>query len=211
MDQPELANLMRKCGALVENTHVSLPSGAHTNGYFDQRNLITSRMYQEVIASSLVVRLLEFENRVGIKTKAIVGPLNEGGLWGSPVRSYLIRVDPRREFRSVLTRPSRGDQVFAVDLETAHQDGDYVKGNQVVIMNDVISTGASVGPILRAVQEAGGFPVVILSVCDRSVANADLGGLEVLSLVKVSWQIWDPSKCPLCPDPPFVPHIGGGN
>lgn len=206
MSQLVMRRLLRP--ALVRKTHVLLTSGSHTDRYFDQRGLTTSTLLQDQVARKLCTLVLGFEKETGSKIKAIVGPLHEGGPWGSLVRQQIVQVDPTREINTALTRWVEYRYTFVRDLESGHDDRDKVKGREVAIMNDVVSTGSSVGPIRRAVEEAGGTPKLILSLCDRTSRGVDLGGLPILSLVRVKWPIWKPEECPFCVRPLVVPHLG---
>ena len=206
MSEPTSAKILD--WAVVRNTHVLLTSGSHTDRYFDQNVLTTSTDLQDQVARALRNLLLRFEKETGSKIKAIVGSLYEGGTWSSLIRQQIIQVDPTREINTALTRWVGYRFSFVKDVESGHDDRDKVRGREVAIMNDVISTGASVGPIRRAVEEAGGNPKVILSLCDRRAAEVDPGDLPVLSLVKVDWPMWKPEECPFCVRPLVVPHQG---
>lgn len=200
----KLEELARENGAWFDNTHVVLPTWDHSSGYFSHRTLLFSPDLQTVFAAALAQRLLEFEKRSKVQIQTIVGPLTEGGLWGSLVRNQLIRIDPARSVRFAVTHQRGSKQTF-------RDDGDLVAGKKVAIINEVLSTGVSIGPLTAAVIERGGTPVVILSLCDRRVVEKYPIDIEVVSLLRAGWPVWKPSECPLCPDTPINPTLGYGN
>ncbi len=67
-------------------------------------------------------------------------------------------------------------------------EGNFAAGDQVVVVEDVITTGGSAQRAIAAVSEAGGKVVGVLAVVDRGQGGREVlegEGREVVALVEV--------------------------
>jgi orotate phosphoribosyltransferase len=58
-----------------------------------------------------------------------------------------------------------------------------VQGKKVVIVDDVVTTGATVEEAVKDVKEAGGEPVLIVVIVNKSSLN-DIGGVKLRGLIR---------------------------
>ncbi len=70
-------------------------------------------------------------------------------------------------------------------------------GERVLIVDDVLTTGGSLRETIDAVREAGGEPVGVAVMVDRSRGQTDFG-LPFFAATEVEMQTFEPSDCPLC-------------
>jgi orotate phosphoribosyltransferase len=69
---------------------------------------------------------------------------------------------------------------------------------RTVVVEDVVTTGGSARAVVELVRMAGGEPVGIGALIDRSdPARADLG-VRFEALAKLDVVSWEPDGCPLC-------------
>ena len=71
------------------------------------------------------------------------------------------------------------------------------EGEQVLVVEDVITTGGSTRETIEALSRAGARVVAAASIIDRSGGKADVGVLLV-SLASIDVAAVDPSACNLC-------------
>ena len=71
------------------------------------------------------------------------------------------------------------------------------KGQKVLIVDDVLTTGRSVVEVIDLVMRYGAEIVGIGILLDRSNGTAKFD-YPFYSLATVASQIWEPEKCPLC-------------
>ncbi len=71
------------------------------------------------------------------------------------------------------------------------------KGEKVLVVEDVITTGGSVKEVIGLAKEEGGQIVGAASFVDRSGGKADLG-VPFTSLISVHIETYSPNDCPLC-------------
>jgi orotate phosphoribosyltransferase len=99
---------------------------------------------------------------------------------------------------------------FAVALEAearflfAEREGDRMAlrrgfavgpGERVLVVEDVITTGASAGQVHDLVLLLGADPVGVAAVVDRSQDDV---GFPLRAVVRVEARSWDAAECPLC-------------
>jgi orotate phosphoribosyltransferase len=72
-------------------------------------------------------------------------------------------------------------------------------GERALVVDDVLTTGGSIRETLEAVRKAGGQPVGVAVMVDRSGGKVDFG-VPLFAATEVEMQTWEPGDCPLCRD-----------
>ena len=70
-------------------------------------------------------------------------------------------------------------------------------GERVLVVDDVLTSGLSLNDTVEAVRKAGGEPVGVTAVIDRSGGKVDFG-LPFFAATEFELQSYDPADCPLC-------------
>jgi len=92
---------------------------------------------------------------------------------------------------------------FSVRKEAkAHGTGQQIEGNfragdEVVVVEDVITTGGSTREVVQCVEEHGGVVVGVGSLIDRSGGTA-VFDVKRVALATISAATYPPEACPLC-------------
>ena len=73
------------------------------------------------------------------------------------------------------------------------------KGERVLVVEDVITTGGSTRECIAALEERGAQIVAAASIIDRSDGKADVG-VPRTSLAALDVPVYSPGDCPLCRD-----------
>ncbi|HET7746042.1 MAG TPA: orotate phosphoribosyltransferase [Vicinamibacteria bacterium] len=179
MDDDLLA-LFRERGALLEG-HFLLSSGLHSPRYLQCARVLMD----PPLATRLGARLAQELRRAiaGSEVGAVVSPALGGVIVGQEVA---------REFgcRALFTERQEGRMVLRRGFTLA-------RGETLVVVEDVITTGTSTREVLAAVEALGGRPLAVGSLVDRSGGGIDLG-LPVRSLMAVEVPTWAAGACPLC-------------
>jgi orotate phosphoribosyltransferase len=68
---------------------------------------------------------------------------------------------------------------------------------RVVLVDDILTTGASLVETVSAVRAAGAAPLAAAVIVDRSTAPVELG-MPLTSLGRIEIDSWTPAECPLC-------------
>lgn len=180
--------------AFTENDHVVLTSGKHSSAYVNHDPLFENGHTTELaeIGGLLAERLVTIGARYGIPG-ALVGPATGGAI---------LAHEAGKQFRLIC------DTVPAIPAEKvgdegkfwlSDSDGDLVRGQRVVIIDDVLTTGKSARHTMLEIKRYGGIVIGLLVVCDRSGKTAEELGLPaVWSLFTLDAPVWAEEDCPLC-------------
>jgi orotate phosphoribosyltransferase len=70
------------------------------------------------------------------------------------------------------------------------------KNEKVLVCEDVVTTGGSVGEVITIIRSMGGLPVGVGAIVDRSGAKAPFENFFAPLVMDVV--TYDPAACPLC-------------
>ena len=85
----------------------------------------------------------------------------------------------------------------------------YVKGEKIIVAEDVVTKGGRVQQTIDLVRSLGGIPVGVGIVTDRSGGKVDFG-IPLFSLIKLDLPTFDPAECPLCKEGKPLTRPGSG-
>ena len=180
--QAETRAIIEACGALIEDDHFVYASGDHGNGWIakDIINLdprLPKRM-GELLAEAVA----------DIPCEIICGPAMGGLICAQFTALAMCRP-------CVYLERSSGDQHFEFKRGYDQQ----VAGRRVLVVDDVINTGYSIGPAMDVVRAAGGEVVGAATWISRGNVGADdLGVDRYVFLDEVLLPSWPAEGCRLC-------------
>lgn len=167
----------------------------HSSGFFDSELVMEDSFVLDKAALDLV-RLLE---KRGLKLNSVdrvVGPAKGAITLAHDVARRISgsRSCSRPCFRSYAEKETDGDgkRTF-VFKRTAVRSGD-----RILLVEDVLTTGESVGLTAEAVIRAGGIVLPFVGVLVNRSGSEEIGGKRAVALVDHPMPAWAPEKCPLC-------------
>ncbi len=176
LSREEAVKIFSDSGALMEG-HFLLTSGRHSNQYMQCAQVLQYPAYTEQLAKHIADK---FEND-GIEL--VVGPAMGGIIVSYEVARQLgvpgifaERKDGQMEIR-------RG---FTIN-----------RGQKVLVVEDVVTTGGSVKEVIDAVKEAGGEVAGVAVLVDRSNGSVTFG-VKQEAVLTMDIQSWEQAECPLC-------------
>lgn len=173
--------MLRQTGALLEG-HFLLSSGLHSDRYCQCARLLE---YPEM--AGRCARLMG--DRLGgavAGVDVVLAPALGGVVWGYELARTIGK-------RSIFAeRDDAG--TFALRRGFALHGG-----QRVLIAEDVVTTGKSVGELSPLIERAGATLVGYASIVDRSGGGfKPPGGLPFWALTALKFQTWAQESCPLC-------------
>jgi orotate phosphoribosyltransferase len=178
MKQEDILKLFRDSGALL-NGHFLLTSGRHSNVYYEKFALLKN----PAICTEICSAMAEHFRDAG--AVSVVGPTTGGIIIAYDVARYL------------------GVQALYAE-QGADGEGRVFKrgfslhrGEKVIIVDDVLTTGRSVKEVITLVSSYGAEIVGLGLLLDRSNGKVDFP-YPSFSLARVDAESWDPSDCPQC-------------
>ena len=174
----DILDIFKRQGALLEG-HFLLSSGLHSARYLQCARVLMDTK----IASDLGVRLAAQLKAKGVTPDVVVAPAMGGIVVGHEVaRGFGCRsLFTEREGTTMTLR--RG---FALE-----------KGETVVVVEDVVTTGKSTREVIAVVEAAGARVIGVASLVDRSSGKAGFT-VPFEALMPIEVETWDAASCPLC-------------
>jgi orotate phosphoribosyltransferase len=185
----ETLGILTESGALLDNDHFVYVTGHHGRGWIDKDAIYphTERVERLCRDMANVVRDWGIE--------AVCGPAT-GGLVIAEWTAHELGV--LSLFTEHEPAPATGEALRGRFILRRGYDR-LVSGKRVLVVDDIVNTGASLQQTAEAVRGAGG--TVVGGACLVSRGNVDAGGLGVdrfVYLLEYKVPAWPAEGCPLC-------------
>ena len=176
LTQEEMLKIFEKTGGILKG-HFILTSGRHSDTYMQCAKLFVDPKASELLCKSLAEKL------DGEKIDLVISPAVGGILMGYEMARQLgvNNIFAERENGAMTLR--RG---FALP-ENAN----------VLVVEDVVTTGGSVKEVIELVKERGCNVTAVASIVDRSNGKVDFG-VKFVNLISMDVVSYEPSECPMC-------------
>ncbi len=168
--------LLTRSGAYLEG-HFELRSGRHSDRYVEKFRLLE----RPDIAAELCAAMADAFRRRGIQR--VVGPA-----LGGVIIAY--------EVARSLGVPCAFAERVGDDL-VFRRGFTFKPAERVLVVEDIVSTGASARRVVEAVRDAGAEPVAAAVLVNRSGKPLDLG-TEAIALLDLHIPTFAAADCPLC-------------
>ena len=176
MRSGELLNLLKETGAIMDG-HFLLTSGRHSNVYIEKFRVLENPAALDEVCREMA-EIVKNQNIELVLGAAIGGILISGGVGRHLGVKHIFceRVNGRMKLR-------RG---FSI-----------TKGQRIVIVEDIITTGGSVMELIELAGEQGAEIVHVVNLVDRSSGDVDFG-VPSTALLTIPSESWEPENCALC-------------
>ena len=176
MRSGELLNLLKETGAIMDG-HFLLTSGRHSNVYIEKFRVLENPAALNEVCREMA-EIVKNQNIELVLGAAIGGILISGGVGRHLGVKHIFceRVNGRMKLR-------RG---FSI-----------TKGQRIVIVEDIITTGGSVMELIELAGEQGAEIVHVVNLVDRSSWNVDFG-VPSTALLTIPSESWESENCALC-------------
>jgi orotate phosphoribosyltransferase len=176
VDQNEIFGIFQKTEALLRG-HFLLSSGLHSDTYFEKFQVLQYPEYVEVLCRRMASLFKEDQVEV------VVGPTIGGVIIAYEVAKNL-------QVRCIFAEPGEEGRIFKRGFSIN-------KGQRVLIVDDILTTGGSVKEVIRLVEKHEGQIQGIGLLLDRSGGKVRFDyPLKVLAVTEVV--NYKPEECPLC-------------
>lgn len=188
-NEQHLLTIFQQTGALLEG-HFQLTSGLHSPRYLQCALVLQYPEHAEFVGRALAAKFRD--DRVD----AVVAPAI-GGIIVAHETARAIGA------RALFTEREAG-------VMTLRRGFRLSRGERVLVVEDVVTTGGSTRETIDAVIDADGVVIGAGSMVDRSGGAVDVG-VKRQSLLTLEVASYDPSECPLCKEgvPPIKPGSRG--
>jgi orotate phosphoribosyltransferase len=186
-------SLFERSGALLDG-HFLLKSGRHAARYLEKFLVLQHPAIGVELCRRFAEALAEH------RPTLVVGPTT-GGVLLSFETARQLGGGVRAAFAEPVADGGRG----------LRRGWPVATDERVVLVDDILTTGASLVETVEAVRAVGVEPLAAAVIVDRSVAPVDLG-FPLHALGRLEIPSWEPAACELCASgmPLRKPGSGGG-
>ena len=175
-EQQKVLDTLKDCGGFLEG-HFLLSSGLHSEKYLQCAQVLQYPKLAEKFGKQLADKFKE------MKIDVVIGPALGGVIVAHEVARAL-------GVRAVFTERVEGKMTL--------RRGFSIKPTEnVLAVEDVITTGGSTLEVMRAASEQGGKIVAVGALVDRSGGTFN-PPVPVQSLMQIQVETYSPESCPLC-------------
>jgi orotate phosphoribosyltransferase len=202
MNEQKVLQVLGKVGAVIADSHIVYTSGKHGTAYVNK-----DAVYPHTKEISDLCRAIA-EQFADDKVEVVIAPAIGGVILSQWVARHLSEITGREVFGVYAEKVESGD---AFIIKRGYDK--IVAGKNVLVVEDVLTTGGSAKKVVEATRALGGNIVGLGVLCNRGgitpedVANPP----KLFALVNVKLDAWDEAECPLCAQSvPINTDVGKG-
>lgn len=178
METEEILRIFEQTGALQKG-HFELTSGLHSTTYFQCALVLQHPQYLEQFCREIIDCFYDDQETLDV----VVAPAVGGIVVGQEVGRQL-------GIKSIFAERKDGSMMFRRGFTVEAQQN-------VLIVEDVITTGGTVQELVELVEGKGAFVVGIACVVDRSGGKSEID-IPICSVYSTKMITYEPENCPLC-------------
>jgi orotate phosphoribosyltransferase len=197
MEEKQIFKLFKEKGALLEG-HFLLTSGLHSSVYLQCAKVLQYPDIAERLCAQLAGHFSE--NRADVVISPAVGGIIVGQEVARALRTRAI-------FAERVDGPPASFQSERAGKMTLKRGFELKKGENVLAVEDVITTGGSLKEIVQLAKEKGCNVVGVGSLVDRSGGKVEFK-TEKFSLLNLEIQNYPGQSCPLCKQKIPITYLG---
>ena len=176
MTNNEIIEMLREAEVLLEG-HFLLTSGSHSDKYMQCAKIFQNSKYSVPLCGELVEKY-KIDN-----IEVVIGPAI-----GAIQMAYEV-----------------GKQLGVKNIFAEREDGKMTlrrgftieKGQRVLVVEDVVTTGGSVREVIELVEQCGGVVAGVGSIVDRTGGKIDFG-VPYKSAFSMDITSYEADECPIC-------------
>ena len=167
--------IFEKSGTMLKG-HFQLVSGLHSPIYWEKFQVLQFPSYTEQLC-----RMIANHFQEGVQI--VAGPTTGGIILAHEVARQL-------GVRSIFAEKEGNERTFRRGFT-------ITPGEQVLVVDDILTTGGSIREVIAAVNKLGGKVIGIGVLVDRSTQKPDFGA-PLFSCHRSETITYTPEECPLC-------------
>ncbi|GAC1423628.1 MAG: phosphoribosyltransferase family protein [Ktedonobacteraceae bacterium] len=203
MNDPEIMQMFIDAGAIITKSHFVYNSGRHSSVYVNKDALYLHTGIISLLCQNMA-QLYDVD-----RIDVVVGPVLGGIVLSQWTTHALNARRTAGETLAVYAEKEQGsDHAFAF-----YRGYDkYIPGKNILIVEDILTTGGSVRRVIELVRKHGGTVVGVSALCNRgNVQPEDVGDVPIHTLITLDLETYAEEDCPFCKQQvPINTNVGKG-
>ncbi len=191
MNDPKIMQMFADVGAVVSDSHFVYSSGRHSSVYINK-----DALYLHTETISFLCRLMA-RPFTADQVDIVVGPVQGGIILTQWVAFHLSARRSSGESLAIYAEKGSDGQDKKCHFSRGYDK--YIAGKNVLVVEDVLTTGASARQVIELVRKHGGNVLGLSALCNRGQVEAkDVGDVSINSLISVTLETFVAEQCPYC-------------
>jgi len=180
--------MLKKSQAVITNDHFVYTSGKHGKVYVNKDALYPHTKFSSQIGKLFAKEFADFE------IDAVCAPALGGIILSQWTAYYLSKLKGKEILGLYTEKDLEKNQIFTRGYHK------LVNGKNVLVVEDLTTTGGSVLKVVKSVKAAGGNVVGVGVMVNRDPdnVNSELMGAPFVCLAVLKAEAFDEKDCPLC-------------
>jgi len=191
MNNEAMTQVFADAGAIITNDHFVFTAGAHSDTYINKDALY---VHTKTISDLCKIMADHYDaNEIDV----VIGPVIGGVVLSQWVSYHLNCKRSSGEVLSLYAEKEGEGREKTFVIKRGYDA--YIPGKNVLVVEDLLTTGDSACKVIECVKALGG-KVVGLSVLGNrgGVKTQDVGNVPIHALINITMQSWTEEDCPLC-------------
>lgn len=197
----KVIEILTQVGAVIPNSHFVGTSGRHFDTYVNK-----DALYPHTAAVSKVCQIFA-EKFADKNIDVVVGPALGGIILSQWTAHHLSKITGREVLGVYSDKTENGDQVLKRGYDK------LVNGKNILIVEDLTTTGGSVKKVVETVKTCGGniIAVSVMTNKDPKMVTSESIGATLEPLSELVVESFTAEECPLCKNNvPINTSVGHG-
>lgn len=184
----EIVEMLKSVAAIITDSHIVYTSGKHGSVYVNK-----DALYPHTELSSKVGEMFAQKNK-DLDIDVVVAPALGGIILSQWTAFHLSKRKGKEIFGIYTEKDAEKNQVFTRGYDK------FVSGKNVLVIEDLTTTGGSVLKVVNSVKAAGGNVVAVSVMVNRNpgAVNASMMGAPFNALGVLKAEAFDEADCPMC-------------
>lgn len=183
----KVIEILEKVGAILKNDHFIGTSGLHLDTYLNK-----DALYPHTEETSEVCKMFA-EKYKDKNIDTVVAPALGGIILSQWTAYHLSNICGKEIFGVYTEKTVDGGQIFTRGYDS------YVRGKNILVLEDNVLTGGSVKKVVDVVKNAGGNIVGVCAMVNRNKeVTSDSIGAPFDALAHFYLPSYKPEECPMC-------------
>lgn len=201
MHKSEVLRVLTRVEMIIGASHVVYTSGKHGAVYVNKDALYPHTAETSYLCREIARRFRDDDINV------VIAPAIGGAILSQWTAHHLTQMRGHKVF-SVYAEKHKSTDVFVIKRGYDQ----LVVGKNILVVDDVLTTGGSARKVIEAVHAISGNVVGLGVLCNRGgITPHEVADVPLIALTDITLKAWDEADCPLCMlDVPVNTDVGHG-